>query len=160
MIIFKGTANERIVTTDLPSFNPMSDYLCQTNAWMDDRCMLVWAKGCLGSFRLLRPPPLGIIPVILLDSYRCHLMGSVVRAIQELGVEVIHIPGGCTGLLQPLDVGLNKPFKVRVRVSWEEWMMAMIDNHGVIESPTREDIASWEASAHGEMFGKPMMKKA
>ncbi len=35
-------------------------------------------------------------------------------------------------MLQPLDVGLNKPFKVRVRASWEEWMMAMIDNCGVV----------------------------
>ena len=39
--------------------------------------------------------------------------GSISAAIQELGVEVIHIPGGCTGLLQPLDVGVNKPFKVK-----------------------------------------------
>jgi hypothetical protein len=160
MIIFKGAAEGRIVTKELPSFDPTSDYLCQKNAWMDERCMLVWAKECLGSFLLLRPPPAGIVPVILLDSYRCHMMGSVVRAIQELGVEVIHIPGGCTGLLQPLDVGLNKPFKVRVRASWDEWMMAMIDNHAVIESPTRDDIASWAASAHWDMDGKPMMKKA
>ena len=78
-------------------------------------------------------------------------MGSVIRAIQELGVEVIHIPDGCTGLLQPLNVGLNKPFKVRVRAIWEEWMMAMIDNHGIVESPTRDDIASWAASAHWDM---------
>jgi hypothetical protein len=128
IINFKGTANERIVTTELPSFDLMSDYLCQKNAWMDERCMLVWAKECLVSILLLCPPPLGIVPVILFDSYWCHLMGSVVLAIQELGVEVIHIPGGYTGLLQPLDVGFNKPFKVRVRASWEEWMMAMIDS--------------------------------
>jgi hypothetical protein len=94
MIIFKGTANGRIVTTELLLFDPTSDYLCQKNAWIDKRCMLVWAKECLGSFLLLRPPPTDIVLVILLDSYRCHLMGSVVRAIQELGVEVIHIPGG------------------------------------------------------------------
>ncbi len=121
--------------------------------------MLVWAKECLGSFLLLCPPPAGIMPVILLDSYQCHMMGSVIHAIQELGIEVIHIPGGCTGLLQPLDVGLNKPFKVRVRASWDKWMMAMIDNHAVIESPTRDDIASWATSAHWDMDDKPMMKK-
>ena len=75
-------------------------------------------------------------------------------------MEVIHIPGGCTGLLQPLNVGLNKHFKVRVRAIWEEWMMAMIDNHGVVESPTRNDIAFWAASAHWDMDGMPMMRKA
>jgi hypothetical protein len=77
-----------------------------------------------------------------------------------LGVKVIHIAGGCTGLLQPLDVGLNKPFKVRVRASWEEWIMAMIDNHGVVEAPTRDNIAFWAASAHWDMDGTPMMRKA
>ncbi len=66
-------------------------------------------------------------------------MGSDVHAIQELGVEVIHIPGGCMGLLQPLDVGLNKPLKVRLSASWEEWMMAMIGSKPMMKnlsSPT------------------------
>ncbi len=67
MIIFKGTANRRIVTTELPTFDPTSDYLCQKNVWVDERCMLVWAVECLGSFLRLRPPPAGIVPVILLD---------------------------------------------------------------------------------------------
>ncbi len=63
-------------------------------------------------------------------------------------------------MLQPLDVGLYKPFKVRVRASWDKWMMAMIDNHAVIKSPNCNDIALWAASAHWDMDGKPMMKKA
>ena len=45
------------------------------------------------------------------------MMASVVQKIQqELGVEVKHIPGGCTFLCQPVDVGFNKPFKDRL---WE-----------------------------------------
>ena len=161
MIIFKGTPKGRIVNTELPTFDPTSDYTCQINSWMDERCMLMWVEECLAShLNLFCPPPAGIVPVILLDSYRCHLMPSVVDAIKDLGIEVIHIPGGCTGLLQPLDVGLNKPFKVRVRASWEEWMMAMIDNSGVVEAPTRDDISSWAASAHWDMDRRPMMRKA
>ena len=42
------------------------------------------------------------------------MMGSVVQRIQELGVEVQHIPGGCTSLCQPVNVGFNKPFKDRI----------------------------------------------
>jgi hypothetical protein len=41
MIIFKGTAKGRIVKNELPMFDPTSDYLCQNNSWMDERCMLV-----------------------------------------------------------------------------------------------------------------------
>ena len=32
------------------------------------------------------------------------------------------IPGGLTKELQPLDIGVNRPFKVRLRVAWERWM--------------------------------------
>jgi hypothetical protein len=32
MIIFKGTAKSRISKNELPTFNPTSDYLCQTNS--------------------------------------------------------------------------------------------------------------------------------
>ncbi len=98
MIIFKGTAKGRISKNELPTFDSTSDYLCQTNSWMDERCMLVWVHECLGSYLNLCPPPAGIVPVILLDSYRCYMMDSVINAIKDLGIEVIHIPGGCTGL--------------------------------------------------------------
>ena len=65
-----------------------------------------------------------IIPLLTLDSdsYRCPMMASVVQRIQDMGVEVIHIPGGCTSLCQPVDVGFNKPFKDRVCCLWTEWM--------------------------------------
>jgi DDE superfamily endonuclease len=56
-----------------------------------------------------------IVPLLILDSYRCHMMSSVVHRIQDMGVEVIHIPSGCTSLCQPVDVGFNKPFKDRIR---------------------------------------------
>ena len=42
------------------------------------------------------------------------MMGSVVGAIQELGVKVEHIPGGYTCLVQPVDIGVNKLFKNRI----------------------------------------------
>ena len=35
-----------------------------------------------------------VVPILFLDSYRCHMMNSVVDAIQDLGVQVKHIPGG------------------------------------------------------------------
>ena len=38
-------------------------------------------------------------------------MSSVVDLIQQVGVEVEFIPGGLTGLCQPLDIGINMPLK-------------------------------------------------
>ena len=42
------------------------------------------------------------VPVLILDMYQFHMMALVVQMIQELGVEVKHIPGGCTSLCQPV----------------------------------------------------------
>ena len=63
--------------------------------------MLRWIEEVLKPYLTVNPPPPGIVPVILLDTYRCHMMGSVTDAIADLGIEIISIPGGCTGLCQP-----------------------------------------------------------
>jgi hypothetical protein len=55
------------------------------------------------------------------------MMQLVVSKIAVLGVEVIHIPGRCTGLCQPLNVGINKSFKQCCRLVWEDSMMNMIN---------------------------------
>jgi hypothetical protein len=69
---------------------------------MDERCMLIWVDQILGPYLVVNLPPPDIQPVILLDSYRCHMMALVINKIAELGIEVIHIPGGCTALCQPV----------------------------------------------------------
>ena len=83
--------------------------------------MLMWIDKVLKPHVLTAPDH--VVPILFLDSYRCHMMGSVVTAIQELGIEVENIPIGCTSLCQPVDVGVNKPLKTKVRNAWEEWMI-------------------------------------
>ncbi len=87
-------------------------------------------------------------------------MASVVQRIQKLGIEVIHIPGGCTGLCQPLDVGINKLFKCRVQQRWEEWMISGIERTGTMESPSRAEVSAWVAEVSLEMRSLPMLKNA
>ncbi len=88
------------------------------------------------------------------------MMEPVTNAIADLGIEIISIPGGCTGLCQLLDVGINKLFKARVRALWEEWMIDEIDWTGMVYAPTREDISSWVAEVLWGMDGKPLMRNA
>ena len=75
-------------------------YACQDNAWMDERVMLMWVDMVLKPY--VNTAPDDMVPILFLNSYRCHMMNSVVKAIQDLGVEVKHIPGGCTSLCQPV----------------------------------------------------------
>ena len=68
-------------------------------------------------------------------------MASVTAAITDLGIKIISIPDSCTGLYQLFDVGINKPFKARVRTLWEEWMIRGIDRMGMVYAPLHEDIS-------------------
>jgi len=121
MIIFKGKPDGLIACRELPTLDPTSIYACQDTAWMDERCMLIWVDEVFRAYLVANPPPEGVQPVLLLDSYRYHMMASVVSRIEAMGVHVIHIAGGCTGLTQPLDAGINQSFKARCRRMWEEW---------------------------------------
>ncbi len=75
----------------------------------------------------------------------------VVQKVQELRLEVKHIPGGCTSLCQPIDVdvGFNKTFKDRMQRQWTSWMKGIV--HGTTTLPTRLHVAKWVESAMGEM---------
>ena len=110
-LVFKGKPNGRIDKKELKTFSPLGEYTVQEKAWMDSVVMLRWIETILKPFLADTIVPAGIRPLLLLDSYRCHMMGSVVSAINQLGIDVEHIPGGCTGLCQPIDVGVGKPFK-------------------------------------------------
>ncbi len=78
-------------------------------------------------------------------------MDPLVQRIQELGMEVKHIPRGCTSLCQPVNVGFNKPFKDCLRRTWLLWMITEGVIHDTTSTPTRQDVAMWVASAMAEM---------
>jgi hypothetical protein len=119
--------------------------------------MLIWVEQIFTVYLLANPLPLGIQMVILPDANQCHMMQSVVSVIAVLGVEVIHILGGCTGLYQPLDVGINKLFKHGIHLLWEEWMMNMLDTDGKIREATRKEVAAWTAEVFRDMMGKKLL---
>ena len=90
--------------------------------------------------------PAGIVPILFLDSFSVHLKGSIVRKIQDLGVQVEFIPPGCTGLLQPVDVGFNKAFKAKLRTEYNGWLLDQ-DPDLPIPGTTRRDVSDWIIAA-------------
>ena len=123
------------------TFDNSMYYACQENAWMDERVMLMCVEKVLKPY--IESAPEGIVPLLLLDSYHCDVMTSVVNEIQELGVEVEHIPGGCTYLCQPVNIGINKPYKKHMRHQWEIWMISEGMVEGTTSPPTHEQIVNW-----------------
>ena len=114
---------------------------------MSERLMMMWIENILKPYVATAPP--GIMPLLFLDSYGVHKMGSVQRTINDLGVEVVIIPPGCTGITQPVDVGYNKPFKNLVRDKYKDWMIN--DSEDLTKAPCRVDVAHWIVQAEKEM---------
>ena len=120
MLIFKGTQNGQIAKKEFPNISPGCKYYCQENEWMDERAIVEWVQNILKPF--IETAPENAVPLLFLYSYQCHMMKSVLEAIQQLGVEGEHIPGGCTSHCLPIDVEINKTLKVLVCKDWENWM--------------------------------------
>jgi len=75
-------------------------------------------------------------------------MDSVVQRIENLGAKVYHIPGGCTPLVQPVDVGFGAPFKHRIRNLWMDYVMEQGTDVAIFNTPDRKTVANWVTEAH------------
>ena len=60
--------------------------------------------------------------MMVFDSFRGHLEGSVKEKFNQSNIDLVVIPGGLTSKCQPLDVAINKPFKDNLRKEWHFWM--------------------------------------
>lgn len=60
--------------------------------------------------------------LLIYDSMRAHLTEAVKTQVKQTNSELAVIPGGLTKELQPLDIGINRSFKVKLRAAWEHWM--------------------------------------
>jgi hypothetical protein len=50
-------------------------YSTQEKAWMSEGLMMMWVEQCLAPYVAMAPD--GIIPLLFLDSFNVHKMGSV-----------------------------------------------------------------------------------
>ena len=92
----------------------------QEKGWVDETVLSKW----LNDVWFKRPGPLWKKNSVLVwDMFRAHLLGKVKGTLKETKMHQAVIPGGCTSVLQPLDVCLNKPFKVNMRQRWNHWMV-------------------------------------
>ena len=108
-------------------------YTVQDKAWMDEKKMLEWIDKVWAPFCAERP-----ITMLILDEATCHLTGKVRRKIEGFGTVLEFIPGGYTSKLQVMDVGLNKPFKEKMR---DHFDMYQVETN--CTKPSRQDVSKW-----------------
>ena len=82
------------------------------NGWMTADLYHWWLR-CL-----YRPDPVNNLErrrLLLVDHYRPHISEPSKKILtQECNSDLIMIPAGCTSLVQPMDVSVNRPFKVKM----------------------------------------------
>ncbi|KAG7340960.1 DDE superfamily endonuclease [Nitzschia inconspicua] len=113
MIIFKGQRGGTIATRELAASQYRDNMVlsCQTNAWQDEENMNDWVDGVLVPH--LQQHAVGSPVYLFLDQFAAHDTASFRTRMDSLGVTLKLIPGKCTWVLQPIDVGIGKPFKDR-----------------------------------------------
>ena len=91
-------------------------------------------------------------------------MDSVKKCLRKANAKLAVIPGGCTSVLQPLDVSVNKPFKGWLCTSWSTYIQGVSERvrseqeasvQAKIRPPTKQQIVDWIGSALEKLRGKP-----
>ena len=54
-------------------------------------------------------------------------------------------------MCQPVDVGVNKPLKGKIRAFWEQYMVDKGITDPIAKPPTRQDIANWCSVAYTQV---------
>ncbi|RPA94782.1 hypothetical protein L873DRAFT_1935385, partial [Choiromyces venosus 120613-1] len=98
----KASYDPRVVVI----FNPKA-YANSTNIveWLDEQVI-----SLLGSQPTL----------IVLDMFGGHKTDEVLDTIQAHNITLGMIPGGCTSMVQPLDISINWPFKDILKILKEK----------------------------------------
>jgi hypothetical protein len=137
-VIFKGVNSRggtvRREVEGKVGYPRMLEYGVQPKAWMDESLMLEWID------KVWKPhtTTIGSLTYLLLDECTVHMTDSVREAFTSCNTCIDFIPGGHTSKLQPMDLGVNKPFKDYLRNAFDDWL---IDN--MHHKPKRHDASKW-----------------
>ena len=115
--------------------------------WMDESLILEWINEVWNKRpgALLRSNSL-----LVWDQFRAHLCDQVKQKLHSIRSHQAVIPGGCTSILQPLDVSINKPFKSSIREQWNTWMISGDKTYtkgGSLRKPSLPLVTEWVLTA-------------
>ena len=114
----------------------------QDKAWMDELRMLEWIR------KVWAPYVSGKPALLSLDTFSAHLTCNVKAEFEKCHTKLLIIPGGCTSVLQPLDISINKPFKDYIRQLWCQYMVTECET-GVdrIKPASKSVLLDWIINA-------------
>ncbi|KAI5153276.1 hypothetical protein ENBRE01_3160 [Enteropsectra breve] len=121
------------------------------NGWMNTSIMKIWREKVWAARRrgaIFQPDS-----VVILDSFRGHTTTEV-KDLFSRNPSMAVIPGGLTCKLQPLDLTVNRAFKARLRMKWEQWMIDGIHDYirtGKLKQASNSLMCDWIAGAWNDI---------
>lgn len=114
MVIFKRVTMPRV------KFPDGIVVVVNKKGWMNTDVMKTWISKC---YRTRQGSFFQKNSLLIMDAMTSHLGEEVKKTVNAAGGHIAIIPGGLTSKLQPLDIAVNRPFKVFIREEWAKWMI-------------------------------------
>ena len=160
-VIFKGShkgPNIKKVRKQVSELGLDINVCFQKSGWMNEDIM---ADEYLNSIKQSTTKERSLL---VLDSFGGHLTDRVKRACHESSIDMAVIPGGYTSVLQPLDIGIIKPFKDRFRKKWDRWMLESVfksnNSNGKLKRVEYIDVCKWVCESWQSLENSDIIRNA
>jgi hypothetical protein len=128
----------------------------QEKGWFDGRVGQIWIEKVLAPY--VRNAEKAFL---LVDHFSVHLTSEFVNSANDLGVDVDFVPAGYTCVLQPVDVGVNAPFKKAIRDFNHAWCLQKypkVGKNDKLPKPERDDVYDWVLRSFDTVTAKSIQK--
>ena len=115
----------------------------------DRSTMTSWISNVLAPYAKKLPP--NRRRLLILDNFRRHISNDIRDALKKLNYDIETLPPNTTKYLQPLDLSVNRPFKVYVSDEWEAYSASLsekdVTKSGNYKAPSRGVRMVWVSRA-------------
>lgn len=147
LVVFRGKGL-RITAAEKMLWDNRVQVVFQENAWVDEDIFIWWIQH---AWKMCRSSVFDTSQkLITLDMHRAQNTEKVKDTFKHARTTPAIIPGGCTSLIQPLDVSINKSFKQYLEDASQEHFFENTDSwmEGKVSAKERRILmAKWVGDA-------------
>ncbi len=144
-MIFKGAAGGKVEKEASTAAEEKGAAAVTTDSgWMNGDTLLTYVRRHMKNLQRT---------LVVWDLFAAHRDEMVLSFLRSSGIDVIFIPGGCTGICHVMDVVVNRPFKNAIRASLTSWRAEQI-------RPKRSDVIGWVMDAWDNLPPSTMVFKS
>ena len=134
-IVFKGNGTMHLIN----SLQKIEGVVVRfsVNGWMYDVLTTDYLRTIIGQLSFSRH-------LLVWDAYRCHTSQAPWAEVTRLRMDTAIVPGGCTKLIQAVDVVWNACFKSHMRMLYDAWITGPGGHNftwcGNMKAPSRPSV--------------------